>query len=427
MNIGLIGSGGREHALCQKLFESKNTNQIICFPGNAGTSEIAINIEVDILDFKKLLQYIKKYKIDLVIIGPEEPLVNGLVDFLEKNKIKVFGPNKFASQLEGSKAFMKNLCKRYKIPTANFEVCKNKKQVLNFIKKNSLPLVVKADGIAAGKGVSICKTRKQVLSISKKIFKGKFKSSKKLVLEEFLEGEEASYFLIIDKNTFKFFGTAQDHKRVKEKDKGPNTGGMGAYSPAPIITNRIEKKILEKIVKPTLHELKRRKKPYKGFLYVGLMIKDNEPYLIEFNVRMGDPECQAILPRLKSDIFKILINTVNDKLHKTQITWKKEKCMTIVLCSKGYPGNYKKGKIIRNIKNIRLRKNELVFHAGTKLFNQKIFSNGGRVLNFSFLGNKFLIIRKRIIKLIKKVNWNDGFFRKDIGWKVIKRDENNKR
>ena len=288
MNIGLIGSGGREHALCQKIYESKLSGNIYCFPGNAGTLKIANNIEIDILNFKKLLKLIKFYKIKLVIVGPEEPLVKGLVNFLKRNNIKVFGPNKFAARLEGSKAFMKKLCQENNIPTAKFKICSNQKDVNRFLQKSKMPIVVKADGLAAGKGVTICKTKKKVIEISNQIFKGKFISSKKLVLEEFLEGEEASYFLIVDKNNFKFFGTAQDHKRVGQNDRGPNTGGMGAYSPAPIINKIIENKIINKIVKPTLFALKKRNYPYTGFLYVGLMIKNNEPYLIEYNVRMGD-------------------------------------------------------------------------------------------------------------------------------------------
>ena len=259
MNIGLIGSGGREHALCKKISESKFVNKIICFPGNGGTSKLAINVDVNILDFKSILKLIKFYKINLVIIGPEEPLVKGLTDFLIKNEIKVFGPNKYASKLEGSKAFMKKMCAKNGIPTAKFKICSKKREVLNFLNTCKLPIVVKADGLASGKGVTICKTKKQVIGISSKIFKGKFKSSKKLILEEFLEGEEASYFLVVDNNNFKFFGSAQDHKRVKEKDEGSNTGGMGAYSPAPIINKLIEKKIINKIVRPTLQELKKKK------------------------------------------------------------------------------------------------------------------------------------------------------------------------
>ena len=359
-----------------------------------------------------------------MVIGPEEPLVMGLADFLRKNKIKVFGPNKYAAKLEGSKAFMKKICKQNGIPTAKFSICTSWKQVQNFLNKCSLPIVVKADGLAAGKGVSICNSKKQVKKISSQIFKGKFRSSKKLILEEFLKGEEASYFLVVDKNNFKFFGTAQDHKRVGENDNGPNTGGMGAYSPAPIISKTIEEKILNKIVKPTLLYLKKKKNPYQGFLYVGLMIKNNEPYLIEYNIRMGDPECQAILPRLKTDLLKIIINTIKNKLQKTKIEWKKDKSMTIVVCSKGYPGNYKKNKIIKNIDKLKLSKNHYIYHAGTKYFEGRLVSNGGRVLNFSSIGKNFLSIRNQIIKLIKRLNWKDGFYRKDIGWKVINKNEN---
>jgi phosphoribosylamine--glycine ligase len=425
MNIGLIGSGGREHALCQKIHESKLTNKIICFPGNAGTSKLAENVDVNILNFKKVLKLIRHHEIDLVIVGPEEPLVRGLVNFLNKNNVRVFGPNRYASKLEGSKAFMKKICRENKIPTANFKICTKKKQILDFLNYYKLPIVVKADGLAAGKGVVICKTRKKVLDISDEIFNGKFKSSKKLVLEEFLEGEEASYFLIVDKNSFKFFGTAQDHKRVGENDKGANTGGMGAYSPALIIDKNLEIKIINKIVKPTLLALKKRKNPYTGFLYVGLMIKNKEPYLIEYNVRMGDPECQTILPRLKTDLVKIILNSLRNKLNKIKIKWKKEKSMTIVLCSKGYPGAYKKNKKISNINKIKPTKNSFIYHAGTKFKNEQILSSGGRVLNITSIGKNFITIRNEIIRLIKKLNWKEGFYRRDIGWKVIDKNENN--
>ena len=421
MNIALIGSGGREHVLCQKIYESKLSKNIICIPGNAGTAKIAKNIDLDFLNFRQLLKTIKSHKINLVIVGPEEPLVRGIVDFLTKHKIKVFGPNKYAAKLEGSKAFMKSICKRYKIPTAKFKTCKNKKDVVKFLKKTQFPLVVKADGLAAGKGVTICKTKKEILNVSNEIFQGKFKTSKKLVLEEFLKGEEASYFLIVDKKSYKFFGSAQDHKRVGEKEKGPNTGGMGAYSPAPIINKNLEKKIINKIVKPTLLALKNKKKPYTGFLYVGLIIKNNEPYLIEYNVRMGDPECQVILPRLNTDLVKIFNATINHKLNKIKINWKKLKCMTIVLCSKGYPGKIKKNKLIKNIDKLRLMKNSFIFHAGTKIINNRLVSNGGRVLNITSTGSMYKKIRTNILKIIKTINWNHGFCRKDIGWRVIKK------
>ena len=424
MNIGLIGSGGREHALCKKIKESKLVEKIVCFPGNAGTSILAKNVDIDILDFKKVLKLIRFYQIDLVIVGPEEPLVKGIVNFLRKNKVKVFGPNKFAAKLEGSKAFMKLICAQNNIPTAKFKVCSQLTQVKKFLQNYKLPIVVKADGLAAGKGVTICKTEKQLFKIANEILKGKFKSSRKIVLEEFLEGEEASYFLIVDKNHFKFFGTAQDHKRVYENDRGPNTGGMGAYSPAPIITNKLENKIISKIVNPTLRALKKKKNPYSGFLYVGLMIKDNEPFLIEYNVRMGDPECQVILPRLKTDIVKIFKNTITNKLKNTKIEWRKQKSMAIVLCAKGYPGSYKKNLLINNINQVKLLKEDFIYHAGTKILNNEIRSNGGRVLNFVSIGNNFLSVRNQIISYIKKLNWKKGFFRKDIGWKIIDKYEN---
>ena len=425
MNIGLIGSGGREHALCKNLSESKFVDKIICFPGNAGTSSIATNVQVDILDFKKILKLIKFYKIKLVIVGPEEPLVHGIVDFLKKEKIIVFGPNRYAAKLEGSKAFMKTICKQNNIPTAKFKICNKKNQVKKFLTYCSLPIVVKADGLAAGKGVTICKTEKEVLKSTNEIFKGKFKSSKLVVLEEYLSGEEASYFVIVDNNTFKFFGSAQDHKRVYENDKGPNTGGMGAYSPAPIITKKLEKKIISKIIVPTLKALKAKNNPYNGFLYVGLMIKNNEPFLIEYNIRMGDPECQVILPRLKTDIFKILKYTSLNKLKTIKINWKKEKSMTVVLCAKGYPGEYKKNLKIQNIDKINLSEKDFIFHAGTKIVNNVLRSNGGRILNVLSLGTNFKSIRKRIISNIKKLKLKGIFYRKDIGWKVInKKNEN---
>ena len=425
MNIGIIGSGGREHALCKKIYESKLTDRIFCFPGNAGTSKFASNIKVDILNFKKLLNLININKINLVIVGPEEPLVKGIVDFLKKHRIKVFGPDKYSSKLEGSKAFMKKICLANNIPTAKFKICRNINDVKKFVHTSKLPVVVKADGLAAGKGVSICKNKNQLYKNASKIFKGKIGSSRKVVLEEFLLGEEASYFLIADKKNFKFFGNAQDHKRVFEKDKGANTGGMGAYSPAPIINKSLEKKIISKIVKPTLYALRRKKKFYTGFLYVGLMIYKNEPYLIEYNIRMGDPECQVILPRLKSDLVKIIKKATENKLNEVKIEWKKTKCMTVVLCSKGYPGKYKKNLVIKNINKIKLSKKDFIYHAGTKMINGQILSNGGRVLNVSSIGNKYNLIREKILSILKRLKWRQGFYRKDIGWKVINGNKNN--
>jgi phosphoribosylamine--glycine ligase len=282
-----------------------------------------------------------------------------------------------------------------------------------------MPIVVKADGLAAGKGVTICKSSSELIKVSKEIFSGKFKSSRKLVLEEFLSGEEASYFSVVDKKGILCMGTAQDHKKVGENETGPNTGGMGAYSPAPIINKSIEKKILTRIIQPTLSYLKKKNKPFTGFLYTGLMIKNSNPYLIEYNVRMGDPECQVIMERLNTDLMKIIELSLKNKLKKFKIKWRKDKCMTVVLCAKGYPGIYKKKLRIKNLDKIQLDKNSKIFHAGTIKKENKLLSNGGRVLNITSRGKKLKDVRKKIYKIIKKINWKKGFYRKDIGWRVI--------
>ena len=420
MNLAVIGSGGREHAICYKLKQSSKIKKLFCIPGNAGTQKIAENINLDISNFKSIYKKIKEKKIDIVIIGPEQPLVDGIVDYLEEKKIKVFGPSKFPSQLEGSKVFMKNLCKKNKIPTANFGAFKNYHLASNFIKKSTIPIVVKADGLAAGKGVSICKTRKEALKNTKEILKGKFKSSNKVVLEEFLDGEELSYFSIVDKNSYHFFGSAQDHKRVGEGDQGPNTGGMGAYSPAPLLTKKLEKKIKKKIIEPTLKAMRDLGYPYKGFLYAGLMIKKGEPYLIEYNIRMGDPECQALMMRLETDFLKIIDCAISNKLNNLKIKWNNKNSITIVLCAKGYPLSYIKNSEIKNLSKILTNKNNQVFHAGTYKKNNKIFSNGGRVLSITSLAKKLLNARDKSLSIIKKINWVDGFYRRDIGYRVIK-------
>ena len=419
MNLAVIGSGGREHALCYKLKQSKSVNKLYCIPGNAGTNKIAENINEDINNFDKIYKILKKKKVDLVVIGPEEPLVNGIVDFLNEKNINVFGPDKFSSQLEGSKAFMKKLCKENSIPTADFGIFENIIDAKKFIERNSLPIVVKADGLAAGKGVSICNTKEDALNKSKEIIEGKFKSSKKVVLEEFLKGEELSYFCVVDHNTFCFFGTAQDHKRVGEGDKGPNTGGMGAYSPAKSLTEKIEQKIINKIIKPTLNALKKMGHPYKGFLYAGLMIRNNEPYLIEYNIRMGDPECQVLMMRLKTNLDDILKATVNNTLKDLKINWANDSCMTVVLCSNGYPGTYKKNIEIQNLESVHLDSNNQIFHAGTFEKDGRIYSNGGRVLNVTSLNKNLISSRDQCLDILNKINWKGGFFRKDIGWRVI--------
>jgi len=419
MKIGIIGSGGREHALCWALHKSKKIKQIFCFPGNAGTSNIASNINIKLDNFNKIKKFIQKNKINLVIVGPEKPLVDGIVDYLEKNKIKVFGPNKKASQLEGSKIFTKELCRKYNIPTARFEIFKDKKTSKKFLLNCNYPIVIKADGLASGKGVYICKDKSESFVAIDEIFNGKFGIAKKVLLEEFLDGEEMSYFIISDGNSIKSFNTAQDHKRVLEKDRGKNTGGMGAYSPSKIINNDLEKKILDKIIKPTINGLKKLGTNYRGFLYAGLMIKHNEPYLIEYNVRMGDPECQTIIPRLKNDLLDIVLACCNKTLKKIDIKWNLKKSLCIVLCSKGYPEKFKKDVEIKNLNKVKQTNNDFYFHAGTSYMNQKIYAIGGRVLNFVSLSKNFKDARKKVIKNLKILNWNKGFYRKDIGYKVI--------
>ena len=419
MKVGILGSGGREHALCMALNRSKNVRKIYCFPGNAGTKSIAENIKINLDNFKEIKNFILENKIDIVIIGPEKPLVEGIVDYLEMYNIKVFGPNKLCSKLEGSKTFTKNLCKKYNIPTADFGIFVSANDALSFLKNCNLPVVIKADGLAAGKGVYICNDKSDYSLAVKEIFDGKFGKAEKILIEEFLVGEEMSFFIICDGKDFKKFGTAQDHKRVGEGDKGKNTGGMGAYSPSKLDNEILNQKILDRIIKPTLKGLKDLDTNFKGFLYAGLMIVKGEPYLIEYNVRMGDPECQTILPRLKSDFADIVKACVNENLIETNIEWFNDKSLCIVLCSKGYPDDYKKNLEIINIKDIDLNENQFIFHAGTIEKNKKIFSNGGRVLNFVIKSKDFKSCRNQAINLIEKIDWKEGFYRKDIGFKVI--------
>ena len=419
MIICIIGSGGREHAICKTISLSSNVSKIYCLPGNAGTQEIAENINLEIDNFEKVLKFLKESKIDLVIVGPEKPLVNGIVDFLENNGIKVFGPRKIPSQLEGSKTFTKSICKKYNIPTAKFNILKNLKQSIEYLNQVKFPIVIKADGLAAGKGVYICENLEKSNEAVKEIFNGKFGQADQIVIEEFLEGEEMSFFVISDGKSFKQFNTAQDHKRVGEDDTGKNTGGMGAYSPSALINKDLEKKIIDKIIEPTFRAIRDFGEEYIGFLYAGLMIKNNEPFLIEYNVRMGDPECQTILPLLKSDFLDIINACCEKKLNQSNLDWSDKKSLSIVLCSKGYPESYEKNVEIKNLNKIKNDKNNFMFHAGTISKNDKIFANGGRVLNFVSISESYLEARKSAIDKIEDLNWGGGFFRKDIGFKVI--------
>ncbi len=419
MKVGIIGSGGREHAICQSLKNSNKTDKIFCFPGNAGTKEIAENINLDLENFESLKNFILDKKIDLIVVGPEKPLVDGLVDYLENFKIKVFGPNKVASQLEGSKIFTKKLCEKFQIPTAKFGIFKDKDSAKEFLKETNFPTVVKADNLASGKGVYICNRENEAIIAIDEIFDGKFGKASNLLIEEFLEGEEMSFFTIHDGNTFKSFETAQDHKRVLEGDRGKNTGGMGAYSPSRLINEELKNKIINKIIKPTLMGLGELGTKYKGFLYTGLMIVKNEPFLIEYNVRMGDPECQTILPKLKTNLGGILMACCEGRLDKLEINWLNKKSLCVVVCSKGYPEDFDKNIEIENINKVNLKEDDFLFHAGTINKNNKTYAVGGRVLNFVTLSENLRLARKNIMQNLEKLNWSGGFYRKDIGYKVI--------
>ena len=419
MNVGIIGSGGREHAICLSIKKSKKVNKIYCIPGNAGTSEIAENVNINLNNFDEIKDLVLSKKIELIVVGPEKPLVDGIVDFFQGLNVKVFGPNKLASQLEGSKIFTKKICEKYKIPTAKFGIFDNPSDSKKFLEKSDFPIVIKADGLASGKGVYICENKDDSFMAIDEIFNGKFGLAKNLLIEEHLVGEEMSYFVITDGKTIKNFDTAQDHKRVLEGDKGKNTGGMGAYSPSRLINPNLEKKIREKIIYPTIKGLNDMKINYKGFLYAGLMIKNNEPYLIEYNVRMGDPECQTILPKLKSDLMEIFISCCDKKLNEVEIKWSEKKSLCIVLCSKGYPDKYKKNILVNNLEKIENNSNNLCFHAGTVILNNQVYAMGGRVLNFVALSENFLSARNKVLDNLKKLSWQNGFFRKDIGYKVI--------
>ena len=419
MNVGIIGSGGREHAICYMLSKSEKVSKIFCFPGDAGTSSIAQNVNLDPDNFSELEKNCIEKEIKLLVVGPETPLVNGIVDYFKGKSIKVFGPDKISSKLEGSKIFTKKICQKNNIPTSKFKIFESLSETISYLKYSNFPLVIKADGLASGKGVYICRNFDDAKIASEEIFNGKFGRADQILVEEFLDGEEMSYFIVTDGKNFKFFGSAQDHKRVGEGDKGKNTGGMGCYSPSRLLTKDLELKIQTKIIEPTLNAINERRGVYKGFLYVGLMIKNNDPFLIEFNVRMGDPECQTILPTLNTDLFDVLISCCDGTLNQININFSKLKSICVVLCSKGYPEKFENNIKIKDLDQISLLENQNIFHAGTLKTKTGIVSNGGRVLNFVSTSDNFSKSRDEAINLIKKLNWENGYFRRDIGHKVI--------
>ena len=421
MNILLIGGGGREHSIAEALSKSSKINELHCIPGNAGIEKIASCHNYDISNKKEILNFCENNNIDIVFIGPEIPLVEGLADYLNRNSFFTFGPNQKAAKLEGSKSFTKDICKKYNIPTATYETFSNAKDALVYIDNHPIPLVIKVDGLAAGKGVIIAETRNHAINSVNEIFSGKFgNAGDEIVIEEFLDGEEASYFIISDGESFIPLTSAQDHKRIGDGDIGLNTGGMGAYSPAPIMNKELEEKTINKIIKPTIKAMNDYGSPYIGILYAGLMIKDNEPKLIEYNVRFGDPECQVIIPRLENDLVELLVNVKEKNLDNYTLKWKENFAITVVLAAKGYPESYETGDEIKGLDAIDNIDDVEIFHAGTKTKNNKIVTSGGRVLNINGYGKNLVDAKEKAYSLVKKINWPGCYYRKDIGWRALK-------
>ena len=400
MNILLIGGGGREHSIAEALSKSSKINELHCIPGNAGIEKIASCHNYDISNQQEILNFCENNNIDIVFIGPEIPLVEGLADYLNRNSFFTFGPN---------------------IPTAKYETFSNAKDALVYIDNHSIPLVIKVDGLAAGKGVIIAETRDHAINSVNEIFSGKFgNAGDEIVIEEFLDGEEASYFIISDGESFIPLTSAQDHKRIGDGDIGLNTGGMGAYSPAPIMNKELEEKTINKIIKPTIKAMNDYGSPYIGILYAGLMIKDNEPKLIEYNVRFGDPECQVIIPRLENDLVELLVNVKEKNLDNYTLKWKENFAITVVLAAKGYPESYETGDEIKGLDAIDNIDDVEIFHAGTKTKNNKIVTSGGRVLNINGYGKNLVDAKEKAYSLVKKINWPGCYYRKDIGWRALK-------
>lgn len=421
MKILVIGSGGREHALVWKLSKSKHVAKIFCAPGNPGISELAECVFIDANDIESLLVFAQRNKIDLTIVGPEAPLALGVVDLFKKSDLKIFGPEMGAARLESSKAYAKKFCERYKIPSACSKTFSDFDDANEYILVQNLPLVIKADGLAAGKGVVICKTHDEALSAAKEMLVSKSfgMAGNKIVIEEFLDGEEASFIAICDGNHVLPLASSQDHKAVFDGDKGPNTGGMGAVSPAKVVTDEVAKKVMEKIMLPASHGLVTDGRPFVGVLYAGLMIKNGEPKLLEFNVRFGDPETEPLMMRLKTDLVEILMAAVTGALDRVSLEWDLRSAASVVLASQGYPGDYKKGHLITGLDLFKNQDDVVVFHSGTKKNGDQILSNGGRVLCVTALGNDMKDAISRAYETVTKISWEGMHYRKDIGWRSL--------
>ena len=420
MNILILGSGGRELSLAWAIKQNPKCDNIFVAPGNAGIAEIAKCISVDILDATQIVNTVKEYNIDFVLIGPEAPLAEGVSDILKREGILTFGPSKASSQLETSKKFTKEICDACGAPTAEYRSFDSLEPALTYVETKGAPLVVKADGLAAGKGVIVATDIEMAISAVHEIFSGSFgNAGASVVIEEFMEGEEASLFVLVDGETILPIGTAQDHKRVGDGDTGLNTGGMGAYSPAPILNEEILKKTVERIIRPTMREMVRRGMPFTGVLYAGLMIKESDPRLVEYNVRFGDPECQVLMMRLGGQILDALLSTAKGKLRDVKINWATDHSITVVMASNGYPGSYETGTEIVGLANLPSDSNFMCFHAGTEEKNGKILANGGRVLNITTRAETLVKAQKNAYEMIETIDWPEGFYRKDIGWRAL--------
>ncbi len=421
MKVLVVGSGGREHALVWKLSQSRHVREIFAAPGNPGMARIGKCVDISPLDIERLVSFAEKERVDLTVVGPEAPLVAGIVDEFQKRGLRIFGPSKEAAKLEGSKAFSKEKMKKFGVPTADFRVFSDPEEAKAYVKEKGAPIVVKADGLAAGKGVVVAQTVEEALeAIDKIMVKKVFGSAgEKVVIEECLTGEEASYLVITDGERFIPLATAQDHKAVFDGDKGPNTGGMGAYSPAPVLSKEMEKEVQEKVIKPILEGMASEGTPFKGILYAGLMITEEGPKVLEFNVRFGDPEAQAILRRLESDLVEVCMSAIEGNLVDS-LEWIPETSICVVLASKGYPGSYEKGKEITGIEEAEKLDNVVVFHAGTALKGGKLVTNGGRVLNVTALGKDIVEARKNVYEAIKRIHFEGMHYRSDIGLKALK-------
>jgi len=422
INVLVIGSGGREHALAWKLSSSPMIGTLFCAPGNAGMAAIANCVDVK-QDADSVLAFCRAENIDFVVVGPEAPLVDGLVDALVAAGIKAFGPSRSAAQLEGSKGFTKDLCARHDIPTAAYARFTNAEDAKAYARQQGVPLVIKADGLAAGKGVVIATTEAEARDAIDDMFAGAFgEAGAEVVIEDFLEGEEASFFVLVDGQNVLPLVTAQDHKRVGDGDTGPNTGGMGAYSPAPVMDQAMIDATLDRIIRPTVRAMAEEGMPYKGVLYAGLMITGKGPELIEYNVRFGDPECQVLMMRLESDLLPALMATADGTLDQITLTWRDDVALTVVMATEGYPGSYKKGSEIKGLDDADRVEGVKVFHAGTADKDGRTVAVGGRVLNVTALGSTVGAAQARAYEAIDRIDWPEGFCRRDIGWRAIERE-----